>query len=95
MDGKLPAGCASHREPAHHQTILVDRVVFLDVLDRLEQVDFTGKLVGVAVSAIGMKHERVRRYELARRCLPAIDKAHLAERFAPAVAPHIEPESMR
>ena len=65
MDGELPAGGASHREAPHHQPVLVDRVVSLDVVERLEQVDLAGELVGVAVAAVGMQDERVRRRELA------------------------------
>ena len=67
----------------------------LDVVERLEEVDLAGELVGVAVSPVRMQDEGVGRGELAGRLLPAVDEAELAQVLAAAVAPDVQPEWMR
>ncbi len=93
--GEMPGRGAPHRETSHHQPIFVDRIVPPDVLKGFEQIDLAGKLGGVAIAPVGMQHKRIGRQKLARRRLPAGDEIHLAQRFAPAMTPDVEPESVR
>ena len=64
VDRELPARGPAHREAAGDEPVLVDAVVLLDVVEALERVDLAGELVGVAVAAVGVQDERVRRREL-------------------------------
>ena len=63
---KLPTGRATHGKSAHHEPTFIDRIMFLHVLERFEQIDFAGEFVGVAVAAVKMQHESIRRREFAR-----------------------------
>src|SRR5437764_127298 len=79
MDGKLPAGRAAHREAARRDAVHVYLVMPRNVIDRLEEIDFTGKFVGVAIAAVGMQHESIVRREFTRRAFAASDEVQLAE----------------
>ena len=95
MRAQMPTPGAAHRKTAQGDAISIDRVMPFDMRERLEYVHFAGKLEGIAVTAIGMQDEGVRRHKLTGRRLPAVDEVQLAERLAAAVTPDIEAESMR
>ena len=64
MDGEVPAGGAAHREAADGDAVVVDGVVLLDAVHRLESVDFAGELVGAAVAAVEAQDEGALRREI-------------------------------
>src|SRR5687768_1652000 len=49
MYGELPAGRAAHRKTAHGDPIVVDAVMLLNGIERLERVNLARELVRVAV----------------------------------------------
>ena len=95
MGGEAPARGAAHRETAHDQPVLIYRVLLAHALERLEQVHFAGKPVGVAVATIEMQHERVWRCEFARRSLALVDERQFRQSLAPAVEPEVQPVAVR
>ena len=92
---KLPAGRPTHREAAHRYPILINPAMLADVLQGFEQVHLAGELVGIAVTAVGMQHEGIRRGEFAWRALAAVDEIQLCQCFAPAVQPDVQPVAIR
>ncbi len=91
MHGEMPARGPAHRESAHGDAVAVDGVVLLDVVHSFKCVHLAGKVVRVGIAAIGVQHESVRRCEVAKRLLPAVDEGQLAQRLAAAVKPDVEP----
>src|SRR5262249_44029202 len=73
-----PAGGPAHGETAHDDAVLVDAVLALDAVERLEQVHLAGKLVGVAVAAVALEDKGVGADEGAAAPLHAVDEVHLA-----------------
>ena len=94
MDREVPAGRSAHREAAHGDAVVVDRIMLLDVLQGLEGVDFAGEMVGVAVAAIRMQHEGVGRREPAGILQAIVEEIQLGQRFASAMKPDVQPMRM-
>ena len=59
--------------------------------DRLQHIDLAGELEGVAIAAVGVEHDRVRRGDRARIIQPLVEELHLTNLLAPTVQPDIEP----
>ena len=92
VDGQVPGRGTSHRKTANDNAIVVDAIPRPDGIERLEGVDFAGELVGVAIPSVGMQDDRVGRRESSDVPFPIPQEVHLAQRFAPAVEPEIEPK---
>ena len=90
VDGEVPAGRPAHREAADHHAVVVDGVVLLDAVHRLERIDFAGEFVGAAVAAVEAQDEGAGRRELGVRFLAAVDEIQFGQVLAAAVAPEIE-----
>ena len=78
VDGVLPARRPAHRKAAGDDAVLVDRIVLLDLLHRLEGVHLAGEAVGVAVAAVEVDHDRIGWHELAFLFQPLIKEAQFA-----------------
>ena len=63
--------------------------------DRLQHVDFAGKLEGVAVAAVGVEHNRVGRDDRARIIEPLVKELHLTDLLATTVQPDVEAAWLR
>jgi len=85
-----PARRPAHRKSAHEDPVLVDGVMRLHAVHRLKRIDFTGETVGVAIAAIRMQHDRVRRGELTGAFHVLGQEVDLIERLAAAVIPDVE-----
>src|SRR4029077_7923867 len=59
MYGELPARRTPHREATDGNAVVVDPVVALDGFDGFKHVDLTRELIGIAVAAVGVQHDRV------------------------------------
>ena len=57
VDGQVPSRSASHRKAPDRNALGIDRVLALGMLKGFERIDFTCKLVGVAVASEGMDHQ--------------------------------------
>src|SRR5260370_16139062 len=88
--GEMPAGRAAQRKAADDQTVLVDGIIFADLCECFEQVGLAGEAVAVAVAAVKVKDESVRRNKFARGFLAAIDETEFAQRLAAAMKPKIQ-----
>jgi hypothetical protein len=95
VDRELPAGGSAHRKPSDDDAVLVDPVPPLDAVERFEQVDLARELVGIAIPAVRMEHDRIERREISERFQPARDEAQLAERLAAPVKPAIHTMAVR
>src|SRR5687767_4374845 len=90
VGGEMPACRPSHREPANHDPVFVDLEAPFDVREGLEQVGLAGELIGVAIAAVGLKHEGVSGHERTAAALDLIQEVYFAQSFAPAVKPDVE-----
>ena len=95
MRAEMPRRRATHAEAADQNTILVDRVLAFHRFERFEKIDFAGQLAGVAVAAVEVQHDRVRRREFARIPLAVVQEIDFAQRFSAAVEPCVEAPAMR
>ena len=92
---EVPGGGAAHAEAADQDAILVHRIVALDGVERFEEIDFAGELVGVAVAAVEVEHDGVARREFAGGLLAGGEKIDFAEGFVAAVEPRVDAPAMR
>ncbi len=91
----VPGASAAHAEPAIQYAILVDGVLPLHRVQRLEQVHLAGKFAGVAIPPVQVQHDRIARREFAHVAFPIGQKVDLAERLAAPMKPQIQPPAMR
>src|SRR3990167_8479088 len=92
MHRHLPTPGTAHREAAYGNTIFIDAIALLGVVRRLEHVDLAGELERIAIAAIRMQDERIRRSNVAALPHSLRDERILAERFAATVKPEVKPE---
>ena len=88
---EVPARRAPQAEPAHHHPVLVDRIQPLHVLQRLPEVRLARESRPVAIPAVQVQHERVRRRELARAAHPLVEERQLAQLLPPPMKPKVQP----
>ncbi len=95
MRAELPGRCAAHREAAHHQAVHVDRVTLPHAFQRLEEIHLAGEFVGVAIAAVEVADDRRFRREFAAALHAVLEEGELAQLFAAAVQPEVEPHRVR
>ena len=65
--------------------------MMLHVLEGFERINFSGKLVRIAVAAIRMQHESIGRSEFSPIFLAVSDEAEFAEFVVPSMKPKVQP----
>src|ERR1051326_5748660 len=90
MSADMPCRRAAHREAAHADAIFVDGIMFADVFQGFECIDFADEFIGFAVTAIWMENERVGGSELAAIAFAVGDETKFAEFGIAAMIPEIE-----
>jgi len=90
MACEMPGGCAAHGETAHADAVFIDGIMFADVFERFESVDFADEFVGVAEATVRVEDEGIGRSEFAAIVFAVGDEAEFAEFGVAAVVPEIE-----
>ena len=87
---EMPCCRAAHREAADADAVFIDGIMFANIIEGFERIDFADEFVGVAEAPIWMENEGVRWSEFAAIVLAVGDEADFAEFDVPAVIPEVE-----
>ena len=94
VQAQVPGPRASHREAAEDDPPVVDRIVPLDRLDRLEDVGLAGPAVGVVGPAEDVERDLARRIGRGGLAVVRGDEPDLVQGRAPAVEHDVEPDAV-
>jgi hypothetical protein len=86
----MPCGRSAHGETADADSIFIDGIMFADVFEGFEGIDFTDEFVGVAEAAVRVEHEGVGRSEFAAIVFTVGNEAEFAEFDVTTVIPEIQ-----
>ena len=95
LQGDVPGGGAAEREAAENDAVGIDLEPALHRCDALEDIDFTGLVVGVVSAAVAIERELsdvggVGGIRELRGILEAVDEAGFGRAVAAAMQPHVK-----